>query len=94
MRKWIIRERQIELAFESDRYWTLCRRLLYELPENRTIQRMNVNADDGGQRFSFEGFYTRQRMPDRYWSNKMYLFPVSQYELDRGGKGLVQNPGW
>ncbi|MBB4034178.1 hypothetical protein GGR21_000063 [Dysgonomonas hofstadii] len=93
MRKWIIRERQIELAFESDRYWTLCRRLLYELPENRTIQRMNVNADDGGQRFSFEGFYTRQRMPDRYWSNKMYLFPVSQYELDRG-KGLVQNPGW
>lgn len=93
MRKWIIRERQIELAFEGDRYWTLCRRLLYENAENRRIERMNVNANDNGQRFSFTGFYTRQRMPDRYWSNKMYLFPISQNELDKA-RGLVQNPGW
>lgn len=93
MRKWIVRERQVELAFEGDRYWTLCRRLLFEKIENRTIKRMNVNADDGGQRFSFEGFYTRTSLPVRYWSNKMYLFPISQYELDRG-KGLIQNPGW
>lgn len=93
MRKWILRERQIELAFEGDRYWTLCRRLLFEKIENRTIGRMNVNADDGGQRFSFQGFYTRTPLPIRYWSNKMYLFPISQYELDRG-RGLIQNPGW
>ena len=30
MREWILRERQIELAFEGDRFWTLARRLLYE----------------------------------------------------------------
>lgn len=93
MRKHILRERQIELAFEGDRYWTLCRRRLFEKPETRKIWRMNVNADDAGQKFAFEGFYTRTPMPDRFWDNKMYLFPISQYELNRG-RGLNQNPGW
>ena len=49
MREWILRERQIELAFEGDRFWTLARRLLYEKEENRKIYRMNVLADDQGQ---------------------------------------------
>lgn len=95
MREWIIRERQIELAFEADRYWTLCRRKLFEKEEYRTIGRMNVNADDGGQGFGFEGFYTRTSLPTRFWdtNNKMYLFPIPQDEIDKG-LGLVQNPGW
>ena len=49
MQEEILRERQIELAFEGDRFWTLARRLLYEKEENRKIYRMNVLADDQGQ---------------------------------------------
>lgn len=93
MRKWILRERQIELAFEGDRFWTLGRRLLYEKEENRKVYRMNVLADDGGQGFAFQNFYKRQAMQTRYWDNKMYLFPISQYEIDRD-RELVQNPRW
>lgn len=93
MRKWILRERQIELAFEGDRFWTLQRRLLFEKEENRKIYRMNVQANDGGQGFQFEGFYERKLFQTRYWDNKMYLYPIQQSELDRN-RALVQNPGW
>lgn len=93
MREWILRERQIELAFEGDRYWTCQRRLLFEKEENRKIYRMNVMADDGGQGFMFEDFYKPQLLETRYWDNKMYLYPIPQYEMDRA-QGLVQNPGW
>ena len=93
MREWILRERQIELAFEGDRFWTLARRLLYEKEENRKIYRMNVLADDQGQGFAFEGFHERKLLQTRYWDNKMYLYPIAQTEIDRG-RGLVQNPGW
>lgn len=93
MRKWILRERQIELAFEGDRFWTCDRRLLFEKEENRKIYRMNVLADDQGQGFAFEDFYKRQLLQTRYWDNKMYLYPIAQSEIDRG-RGLVQNPGW
>ena len=91
--KRIYHERQIELAFEGDRFWTLARRLLYEKEENRKIYRMNVLADDQGQGFAFEGFYERKLLQTRYWDNKMYLYPIAQTEIDRG-RGLVQNPGW
>lgn len=93
MRKWILRERQTELAFEGDRYFTLCRRLLFEKEENRKIYRMNVMANDNGQGFLFEDFYQRNELETRYWDNKMYLYPISQSEIDRA-RGLVQNPGW
>ena len=93
MRKWILRERQIELAFEGDRFWTLQRRLLFEKEENRKIYSMNVQANDGGQGFQFEGFYERKLFQTRYWDNKMYLYPILQSEIDRN-RALVQNPGW
>lgn len=93
MRERIIRERQVELAFEGDRYWTLGRRKLFEKEENRRIQRMNVTADDGGRGFGFADFYRRASMPTRYWENKMYLFPIPQPEIDKS-VSLVQNPGW
>lgn len=93
MRARILREREVEFAFEGDRYWTLCRRLLFEKEEYRTIGRLNVNANDNGLGFDFADFYIRTTMPTRYWDNKMYLFPIPQSELERGS-GLVQNPGW
>jgi len=93
MRKVILKERQIELCFEGDRYFTVARRLIMNDPKVLTIYRMNVNADDNGQGFSFPDFYTRNLFQTRFWDNKMYLFPIPQDELDRT-KGMVQNPGW
>lgn len=93
MRKAIIRERQIELCFEGDRYFTLVRRLMMGDANVKAIYRMNVNANDNGDGFSFAGFYNRNLLQTRYWSDKMYLFPIYQDDLDKT-KGLVQNPGW
>lgn len=93
MRKHILRERAVELCFESDRYFTLVRRLLLESSENQTIYGMNVNGDDGGLGFSYTGFYQRTLFQKRYWDNRMYLFPIAQSDLERD-RALVQNPGW
>jgi hypothetical protein len=54
---------------------------------------MNTGADDQGQGFGFVGFYNRTLYQNRVWKDKMYLFPISQYEIDRD-RSLVQNPGW
>lgn len=93
MRKVILRERQIELCFEGDRYFTLVRRLMMNDPKQLAIYRVNVNANDNNQGFGFTDFYNRNLFETRYWANKMYLFPISQTEMDNA-KGLVQNPGW
>ncbi|WP_342331764.1 RagB/SusD family nutrient uptake outer membrane protein [Pedobacter sp. FW305-3-2-15-E-R2A2] len=93
MRKYILKERQVELCFEGDRYYTLIRRLQLGATENQTIYTMNVNEDDGGQGFGFTRFYNRTFFQKRAWADKMYLFPISQYQLDRD-RALVQNPGW
>lgn len=93
MRDVILRERQIELCFEGDRYYTLIRRLLMEKPENQAIYAMNVNANDNGQGFSFTDFYKRTLFQKRYWDNKMYIFPIQQKDMEKA-RGLVQNPGW
>jgi hypothetical protein len=93
MRTHILRERQVELCFEEDRYNTLTRRLLLGNPEHQTIYSMNVNADDNGLGFAFTGFYTRTLFQKRVWNDKMYLFPIQQTDIERD-RALVQNPGW
>lgn len=93
MRKWILRERQIELAFEGDRYFTQLRRLQMGDAGQQSIYRMNTIANDNGQGFGFAGYYQRTLLQNRYWDDRMYLFPISQNDLDRN-TALVQNPGW
>jgi hypothetical protein len=93
MRKWILRERQVELCFEGDRYFTLVRRQMMGNPEVKAIYRMNTVANDNGAGFSFSDYYTRVLFQTRYWDDKMYLFPISQDDIDKD-KALVQNPGW
>jgi len=93
MREHILRERQVELCFESDRYSTLVRRLLLGLPKYTAIYGMDVNANDNGMGFSFTGFYTRKLFQQRFWDNKMYLFPIQLGDIERD-RALVQNPGW
>jgi len=93
MRNYILHERQVELCFEGDRYYTLLRRLQMGENQNQTIYSMNVNANDGGLGFSFTGFYNRTLFQQRYWDDKMYLFPITQGNIERD-RALVQNPGW
>lgn len=93
MRKYILRERQVEFCFEGDRYYTLIRRLLMGKTENQAIYGMNVNAKDDGQGFSFIAFYNRTLFQKRFWDDRMYMFPIQQKDLERA-RGLVQNPGW
>lgn len=93
MRGHILRERQVELCFEGDRYYTLTRRLLLGQPNYQVIYGMDVNANDNGLGFSFTGFYTRKLYQQRYWDNKMYLFPILQGDIEKN-RALVQNPGW
>jgi starch-binding outer membrane protein, SusD/RagB family len=91
MRKYILKERAVELCFEADRYFTMTRRLM--LGGATSIYGMNVNANDNGLGFSFTGFYTRTLFQQRFWDNKMYLFPIDQGDIERD-RALVQNPGW
>lgn len=93
MRSYILRERQVELCFEGDRYYTLLRRLTLGNSEHQTIYGLNVNANDGGLGFSFTGFYDRTLFQRRYWDDKMYIFPIAQGHIERD-RALVQNPGW
>jgi hypothetical protein len=93
MRKRILREREVELCFEGDRYYTLVRRLLLGKSEYQTIYGMNVNADDGGLGFSYTGFYQRTVFQKRYWDDRMYLFPIAQSDMERD-RAMVQNQGW
>ncbi|MHA4811076.1 RagB/SusD family nutrient uptake outer membrane protein [Flavitalea flava] len=93
MRKYILRERQVELCFESDRYFTLIRRQMMGNPEVTAIYRMNTIANDNNLGFAFTGYSTKILLQNRYWDDKMYLFPISQGEIDRDN-ALVQNPGW
>jgi hypothetical protein len=93
MRKHILHERQVELCFENDRYFTLLRRLLLGKTEYQTIYGMNVNGDDGGLGFAYSGFYQRTLFQKRYWDDRMYLFPISQGDIE-SDRALVQNPGW
>lgn len=93
MREHILRERQVELCFESDRYYTLTRRLMLGQPKYQAIYALDVNANDNGLGFSFTGLYTRKLYQQRYWDDKMYLFPILQGDIEKN-RALVQNPGW
>ena len=93
MRTYILHEREVELCFEADRYYTQLRRLQMGNSASQAIYGLNVNADDGGLGFSFTGFYTRTLFQKRFWDDKMYLFPIQLQDIERD-RALVQNPGW
>ncbi len=104
-REFILRERQIELCFETDRYFTTRRRWLAGMPDNNgdtdrkfgdggRMWGMDINAGSTTtNNFAFTGFYKRTVFETRVFENKMYLFPIPQAEIEKG-KALVQNPWW
>ena len=102
----IIRERQIELCFEGDRYFTTRRLWKAHTPDaggekderiygdGGRMWGMSVDAGDVNTNdFGFEGFYKRYAFETRPFKKEYYLFPIPQAEMDKS-PGLVQNPWW
>lgn len=103
-REHILRERQIELAFECDRYFTTRRRWRAHATDNGDPLRkwgdggkmwgMDVNAGAiATNNFNYTGFYKRTAFEERVFPMKFNLFPILQSEIDKN-PALVQNPGW
>jgi hypothetical protein len=104
-REYIIRERQVELAFESDRYFTTRRLWLAHTPDSSgdtdrkfgdggRMWGMDINAGvAASNNFDFTGFYKRVPFETRVFEKKFYVFPIPQGEIDKC-KSLVQNPWW
>lgn len=105
-REFIIRERQIELNMEGDRYFTTRRRLLAHQQDTKNpgkekfgdggpMYGMDVNAGDpSSNTFEYEGFYKRTIFETRVFDKRFYLFPIPKNEVDKSEGQLVQNPGW
>lgn len=101
-RDYILRERQIELCFELDRYFTTRRRLLADKTDTNKQPKDRRYGDGGpmfgmnvlvGTDFNSTDFYEVTEFESRVFTKKMYLFPIAQTEIDRN-KSMVQNPGW
>lgn len=105
-RDFILRERQIELCFEGDRYLTARRRWLAHTPDeggendNRIFGEggrmwgMDINAGNATTNdFNFLGFYKRVPFETRVFNKSFYLFPIHESEITNN-TSMVQNPWW
>ncbi|MGL4293361.1 MAG: RagB/SusD family nutrient uptake outer membrane protein [Bacteroidales bacterium] len=90
MRELILRERQVELAFEGHRYFDTRTWLLAEETENGPVYGMNVFAKDDSPNGEF---WKRTVVEKRVFRKNHYLFPISQEEMDRNKK-ISQNYLW
>lgn len=83
----IRRERRVELAFESHRFFDTRRWKQAETTDGGAFYGMDVNASttaDFSKRVVFE---------TRVFQNKFYLWNIVQDELNKDAN-LVENPGW
>ncbi len=107
-RKYILRERQIELNLEGDRFFTCHRRLLCMDSSANTVTENEVGkfgdngpvwglsaraGDPNTNSFKTTEFYKRTIIENRVFKKQFYLFPIPQTEIDKC-PGLTQNPWW
>jgi starch-binding outer membrane protein, SusD/RagB family len=88
LRERVQKERRIELAFEQHRYFDVRRWMIAPTALNR-----NANGIVIEQPLVGPVEYTRNKIQDREWKDKMYFLPISQDEINRN-KNLDQNPGY
>lgn len=101
-RKFLRRERMVELCFENSRYLD-CNSWMISVKENNgAVVGCNIGADSDAMN---SNYWTRTSIfgPGRYgeagfntprvFESKMYLLPFNQGELDRS-YNLTQNYGW
>lgn len=91
MRERIWRERQVELSFETHRYFDCHRWKIAHQTDNGPIWGLNISE---GTSIQDDAFYERTVNEVRVFKTPVhYLFPIFQTEMDKN-PGLVQNPGW
>ena len=88
LREAIQHERQIELCFETHRFFDARRWLIAEKEFNGSIQGVRIVKDKDSDTKIYNVFDFQQRT----WPASYYLQPIPQYELDRAV--LDQNPGY
>lgn len=89
LRAKIRNERRVELAFEDHRYWDVRRWMIAENTLGATIRGVNITKKEDGT-FTYVPFNLEKRV----FSSKMYLYPIPQSEIIKGGGNMEQNPGW
>lgn len=89
LRSRIRNERRVELAFEGHRYWDARRWLIGDKAIGGNITGVNIVKNENG---SFT--YTPVVIETRYWSDRLYYYPIPQSEVNKSGGVIVQNPGW
>ncbi len=89
LRAKIRNERRVELAFEDHRYWDVRRWMIAENTLGATIRGVNITKKEDGT-FRYVPFDLEKRV----FSSKMYLYPIPQSEIIKGGGNMEQNPGW
>lgn len=87
MRDAIRKERRVELAFETHRYFDTRRWKIAEQTDGGPFYGMNIEGKNNND------FFRRTVFETRVFEKKQYLWNIIQDELNRN-KNLVSNPGW
>lgn len=87
MRDAIRRERRVELAFETHRFFDTRRWKIAAQTDGGPFYGMDIEATNTAN------FSKRVVFETRPWNNKYYLWNIVQDELNKD-KNLVENPGW
>tara|TARA_R110001592_G_scaffold361272_1_gene671565 strand:- start:11804 stop:13489 length:1686 start_codon:yes stop_codon:yes gene_type:complete len=94
MRQFIQNERRLELAFEEHRFFDVRRWKLFDNPSERenllTIRGVKITKDASSGNLTYD---TNKLVEKRIFSDRMYLYPISESELNKSNV-LEQNPGW
>lgn len=82
------REKRVEFAFENQRFWDL-RRWKKGSEVSNGIDGVRITLDANGKKV-----YTRVKVENRTWDDKMYFYPIPMSELLKNNNLYPQNPGW
>jgi hypothetical protein len=88
MRSVIQHERQVEFAFEEQRFWDVRRWKIALLTDNQPMSGINI-VPVGSNKFSYSSFNVRSHI----FRESMYLWPIPQTETAKS-LDLLQNPGY
>lgn len=96
MRRFILRERNIELCYEGHRYFDTRTWMTSNVDDNGSVIGLNIAA---GNHTPGGDFWKRTQVEEeggvigiRVFTSRNYLFPIPQRELDR--VNITQNYGW
>lgn len=91
MRKIVRRERRIEFAFESKRYWDLIRWGKASEPTNYYTAMVELNKPKQGASYNSAGTLVVHTIHECRFNQHNYLFPIPRINLEQNPKMMAQN---